>query len=72
MRPEQAMISAAWNGYHTALYQVNILLGSAASMEASTRKDEILGVAHFFQGIYLLQPGYALGRRTRVGKEYDR
>ncbi|OQP44465.1 carbohydrate-binding protein SusD [Niastella yeongjuensis] len=50
LRPEQAMISAAWNGYYTALYQVNILLESAASMEASTRKDEILGVAHFFRG----------------------
>ncbi|MNK28391.1 SusD family protein [compost metagenome] len=50
LRPEQAMISTSWNGYYNALYQVNVLLESASSMEASSRKDEILGVAHFFRG----------------------
>lgn len=50
MRPEQSMISAAWNGYFSALYQVNVLLGSAGTMAESARKNEILGTAHFFRG----------------------
>ena len=50
MRPEQSMVSAAWNGYYGALYQVNVLLKSAQTMEESARKNEILGTAHFFRG----------------------
>jgi SusD family. len=50
MRPEQSMISASWNGYYNALYQVNILLSAATNMEESARKNEILGIAHFFRG----------------------
>ncbi|ACU03576.1 RagB/SusD family nutrient uptake outer membrane protein [Pedobacter heparinus] len=50
LRPEQAMMSSSWNGYYNALYQVNVLLESASDMDASTRKEEILGTAHFFRG----------------------
>ncbi|TZF86290.1 RagB/SusD family nutrient uptake outer membrane protein (plasmid) [Pedobacter sp. BS3] len=50
MKPEQSMVSAAWNGYYGALYQVNVLLESAQSMEESARKNEVLGIVHFFRG----------------------
>src|SRR5690606_27096071 len=46
----QSMIGAGWDGYYKALYQVNILLESAQSMPESQRKNEVLGIAHFFRG----------------------
>lgn len=50
LRPEQSLMSAAWNGYYKALYQVNNLLESVHKLPASPRKTEIDGIAHFFRG----------------------
>jgi hypothetical protein len=50
LRPEYSMISDAWNGYYNALYQVNILLKAAIALPESARKNELLGIAHFFRG----------------------
>lgn len=50
LRPEQGLMSTSWNGYYSALYQVNNLLYSASFMSASSRKNEIEGIAHFFRG----------------------
>ena len=49
LRPEQGLMSSAWNGYYSALYQVNNLLESTESLPESSRKQEILGVIHFFR-----------------------
>lgn len=50
LRPEQGLMSTAWNGYYAALYQVNNLLASTAQLPESGRKNEIIGIAHFFRG----------------------
>lgn len=50
LRPEQSLMSAAWDGYYKALYQVNNLLESVDQLPASQRRTEIDGIAHFFRG----------------------
>jgi hypothetical protein len=50
LRPEGSMMSAAWNGYYSALYQVNSLLEAASALPPSQKKDEVLGIVHFFRG----------------------
>ncbi|WP_343307096.1 RagB/SusD family nutrient uptake outer membrane protein [Chitinophaga niabensis] len=49
LRPENGLMSAAWNGYYAALYQVNNLLDVSANLPATQRNKEISGVAHFFR-----------------------
>ena len=44
-------ISGQWNGYYTALYQVNNFIVSVEKMKQSPSVDEMLGVAHFFRGL---------------------
>ena len=44
-------ISGQWNGYYTALYQVNNFIVSVEKMKQSSSTDEMLGVAHFFRGL---------------------
>ncbi|MGE7773995.1 RagB/SusD family nutrient uptake outer membrane protein [Chitinophaga sp. NPDC101104] len=51
LRPENGLMSAAWNGYYSSLYQVNNLLETLGRMSPSTRKTEIEGVVHFFRGL---------------------
>lgn len=50
LRPENGLMSAPWNGYYSALYQVNNLLEVASSLPESQRNTEIAGIAHFFRG----------------------
>lgn len=50
LRPEYSLIGNAWDGYFRALYQVNSLLQGAAQLPDSERKEEILGLGHFFRG----------------------
>ncbi|RPE14302.1 RagB/SusD family nutrient uptake outer membrane protein [Chitinophaga lutea] len=50
LRPENGLMSGAWNGYYAALYQVNNLLEATAVLPESTRNTEIKGIAHFFRG----------------------
>jgi len=49
LRPENGLMSAAWNGYYAALYQVNNLLEVSANLPATQRNKEISGIAHFFR-----------------------
>ncbi|WP_066831241.1 RagB/SusD family nutrient uptake outer membrane protein [Rufibacter ruber] len=49
LRPEYSMISASWNGYFRALYQVNNVLETVGKFPDSQKKREILGTAHFFR-----------------------
>ncbi|WP_298737913.1 RagB/SusD family nutrient uptake outer membrane protein [uncultured Chitinophaga sp.] len=49
LRPENGLMSAAWNGYYSALYQVNNLLQVTASLPETQRNLEISGTAHFFR-----------------------
>ncbi|WP_341838062.1 RagB/SusD family nutrient uptake outer membrane protein [Chitinophaga pollutisoli] len=51
LRPENGLMSNAWNGYYASLYQVNNLLETLARIPASTRKSEIEGTVHFFRGL---------------------
>lgn len=51
LRPENSLMSAAWNGYYSSLYQVNNLLETLGRMGASERKSQIEGIAHFFRGL---------------------
>ena len=44
-------VSGQWNGYYTALYQVNNFIVSVEKMKQSSSTDEMLGVAHFFRGL---------------------
>lgn len=50
LRPENGLMSAAWNGYYSALFQVNNLLETLENMPDTERKREIAGIAHFFRG----------------------
>lgn len=50
LRPENGLMSAAWNGYYSALYQVNNLLEVTATLPESPRNTEIAGIGHFFRG----------------------
>ncbi len=50
LRPENGLMSAAWNGYYSALFQVNNLLETLNNMPDTERKREIAGIAHFFRG----------------------
>lgn len=49
LRPENGLMSAAWNGYYAALYQVNNLLQATESLPETQRNTEISGTAHFFR-----------------------
>lgn len=51
LRPENGLMSNAWNGYYASLYQVNNLLETLSRIPASTRKSEIEGTVHFFRGL---------------------
>ena len=44
-------ISGQWNGYYTALYQVNNFIQSVEAMAQTTSTSEMLGTAHFFRGL---------------------
>jgi len=54
--PEGGFVSGPWNGYMTALYQVNSLLVSLNKMAPSESVNRMLGTASFFRGFALLQP----------------
>lgn len=50
LRPEQGLMSTMWNGYYSALYQVNNMLATVEKLPLTTRNNEIAGVGHFFRG----------------------
>lgn len=49
--PEGGFVSGPWNGYMTALYQVNSLLVSLNKMAPSESVNRMLGTASFFRGL---------------------
>ncbi|AWO02172.1 RagB/SusD family nutrient uptake outer membrane protein [Chitinophaga alhagiae] len=49
LRPENGLMSSAWNGYYSALYQVNNLLEAVEGLPVTQRNTEISGIAHFFR-----------------------
>lgn len=46
--PESGFVSGPWDGFYTALYQVNSLIVAVDKLAASQSRNEILGVASFF------------------------
>ena len=53
--PESGFVSGPWDGFYTALYQVNSLIVAVDKLAASQSRNEILGVAR--------------SEERRVGKE---
>ncbi|PTX18920.1 SusD-like starch-binding protein associating with outer membrane [Pontibacter mucosus] len=54
LQPENGNIASQWNGYYSALYQVNNLIEVAGGLPESEQKKQVLGIAHYFRGyIYL-------------------
>ena len=49
--PESGFVSGPWDGFYTALYQVNSLIVAVDKLAASQSRNEILGVASFFRGL---------------------
>ena len=50
LQAENGNIASQWSGYYSSLYQVNNLLESTSKLPDSPRKNEILGIGHFFRG----------------------
>lgn len=50
--PQGGMISGPWNGYYTGLYQFNTFIKSLRGMPATQSRNEMLGTACFFRGLY--------------------
>lgn len=50
--PESGFVSGPWNGYYTGLYQINSLIRSLNGMSASDSRNEMLGTACFFRGLF--------------------
>ena len=50
--PDNSMVSGPWNGYYAGLYQINNFINSVEKIPESARKTEMLGVGHFFRGLY--------------------
>jgi hypothetical protein len=51
LSPLSGTISGAWNGYYTALYQVNNVLKITGSLDASPVRNRVKGEAHYFRGM---------------------
>ena len=49
--PRSGFVSGPWDGFYTALYQVNSLIVALDKLAASQSRNEILGVASFFRGL---------------------
>lgn len=49
LRPENGLMSSAWNGYYAALYQANNLMAAVEQLPESERKTEIAGIVRFFR-----------------------
>lgn len=50
--PESGFVSGPWNGYYTGLYQINSLIRSLNGMPATASRNEMLGTACFFRGLF--------------------
>ncbi|MBZ4189880.1 RagB/SusD family nutrient uptake outer membrane protein [Niabella beijingensis] len=51
LSPLNSMIAGGWNGYYSALFQVNNVIGICESMEASENRNRTLGEAHYFRAL---------------------
>ena len=49
--PESGFVSGPWDGFYTALYQVNSLIVALDKLAANQSRNEMLGVACFFRGL---------------------
>ncbi|MDE7443378.1 MAG: RagB/SusD family nutrient uptake outer membrane protein, partial [Muribaculaceae bacterium] len=50
--PESGFVSGPWNGYYTGLYQINSLIRSLNGMAPTQARNEMLGTASFFRGLF--------------------
>ena len=50
--PDNSMVGGPWNGYYAGMYQINNFIRSIEKLPESVKKNEMLGVGHFFRGLY--------------------
>lgn len=51
LSPLNSMVAGGWNGYYSALFQVNNVIGICETMEASANRNKTLGEAHYFRAL---------------------
>jgi hypothetical protein len=49
LSPLSGIVSGSWNGYFSALYQVNNLISITDGLSSSADRDRVSGVAHYFR-----------------------
>lgn len=50
--PDLSVVTTPWNGFYAGMYQINSYLEQIGMLPESERKNEMLGVGHFFRGLY--------------------
>ena len=50
--PDISIVTSPWNGYYAGMYQINNFIHSIEKLSDSKSKDEMLGVGHFFRGLF--------------------
>ena len=50
--PDFSIVGGPWNGFYAGMYQINNFIQSVEKLPDSVKKDEMLGVGHFFRGLY--------------------
>lgn len=51
LSPLNSIVAASWNGYYSALYQVNNIISICENLPASEVRDRTLGEAHYFRAL---------------------
>jgi len=49
LRTENSLVSASWDGYYKAMYQVNNVIDIVTALPESPKKEQVLGEAYFFR-----------------------
>lgn len=50
--PNLSIVTSPWNGFYAGVYQINYYIKAIETLPASKKKNEMLGVGHFFRGLY--------------------
>lgn len=51
LSPLSGGVTGSWNGYYSALYQVNNVLKITSDLDASTTRNRVKGEAHYFRAL---------------------
>jgi hypothetical protein len=50
--PDISIVTSPWNGYYAGMYQINNFIQSIEKLPDSQSKTNMLGVGHFFRGLF--------------------